>query len=364
MKTKASAKGEVDANVRLAVSIGCPCGIGPEVALAGALAMRKEDARVRLLLVGDLGALRAAARAIGQDPAVLIRVQSASDAWTEPPTGRRGGQRGAPLAVLQPTATLAAPDRRPGKPTKASGAAQLAWIDVATDLVARGDADALVTGPVSKDAIARSGARGSRAFRGHTEHLAARLGAPEVTMAFHTDRLTTSLVTTHLPLSAVPRAIVAREVARAAYWTAWLVKRLNNKGRVAVAALNPHAGERGLLGNEEARAITPGIALARRRIAAAGLGVELDGPVPAESAFRIAASGRYAAVVAMYHDQATIPMKILGFGEAVNVSLGLPIVRTSVDHGTAYDRAGKGTADPRGMLEAMKLAARLVRAPA
>jgi len=113
------------------------------------------------------------------------------------------------------------------------------------------------------------------------------------------------------------RAIVAREVARAAYWTAWLVKRLNNKGRVAVAALNPHAGERGLLGNEEARAITPGIALARRRIAAAGLGVELDGPVPAESAFRIAASGRYAAVVAMYHDQATIPMKILGFGASI-----------------------------------------------
>jgi 4-hydroxy-L-threonine phosphate dehydrogenase PdxA len=130
---------------------------------------------------------------------------------------------------------------------------------------------------------------------------------------------------------------------------------------VAIAALNPHAGESGLLGNEETRAIRPGIALARRRIEAAGLGVELDGPVPAESAFRIAASGRYAAVVAMYHDQATIPMKILGFGEAVNVSLGLPIVRTSVDHGTAYDRAGKGTADPRGMLEAMKLAARLVR---
>jgi 4-hydroxythreonine-4-phosphate dehydrogenase len=281
---------------------------------------------------------------------MLNRVQNASDAWGD-----------GSIAVLQPTATLAAADRRPGKPTKASGAAQLAWIDVATDLVASGDADALVTGPVSKDAIARSGAPGSRGFLGHTEHLAARLGAPEVTMAFHTERLTTSLVTTHLPLSAVPRAIRPREVARAAYWTAWLVKRLKNKGRVAIAALNPHAGESGLLGNEETRAITPGIALARRRIEAAGLGVELDGPVPAESAFRIAASGRYAAVVAMYHDQATIPMKILGFGEAVNVSLGLPIVRTSVDHGTAYDRAGKGTADPRGMIEAMKLAARLVR---
>jgi 4-hydroxythreonine-4-phosphate dehydrogenase len=351
-------------DVRLAVSIGCPCGIGPEVALAGALAMWKEDARVRVLLVGDLGALRAAARAIGGDPALLNRVQSASDAWAARSTGTRTGARDASLAVLQPTATLAAADRRPGAPTKASGAAQLAWIDAATDLVASGEADALVTGPVSKDAIARSGARGSRAFRGHTEHLAARLGASEVTMAFHTERLTTSLVTTHLPLSAVPRAIVPREVARAAYWTAWLVKHLGTRGPVAIAALNPHAGESGLLGNEETSAIVPGIALARRRIAAAGLGVELDGPVPAESAFRIAASGHYAAVVAMYHDQATIPMKILGFGEAVNVSLGLPIVRTSVDHGTAYDRAGKGTADPRGMIEAMKLAARLARAPA
>jgi 4-hydroxythreonine-4-phosphate dehydrogenase len=356
-KAKASAKAKAGARVRLAVSVGCPCGIGPEVALAGAMAMQAEDAAVRVLLVGDLGALRAAARALGVAPAVLVRVQNAFDAWASPAATKVA----ASLAVLQPAATLAAIDRRPGKPTKAAGAAQLAWIDAATDLVARGEADALVTGPVSKDAIARSGAPGSHGFLGHTEHLAARLGAPEVTMAFHTERLTTSLVTTHLPLSAVPRAIAPSNVARAAYWTAWLVDRLKNGGSVAIAALNPHAGENGLLGHEEARAITPGIALARRRIAGAGLEVTLEGPVPAESAFRIAASGRYDAVVAMYHDQATIPMKLLGFGEAVNVSLGLPIVRTSVDHGTAYDRAGKGTADPRGMIEAMKLAARLVR---
>ncbi len=325
--------------VRLAVSIGCPCGIGPEVSLAGALAMSREDPDVHVLLVGDAGALRSAARAIGVDASTI--------------------------AVLQPGPSLAAADRRAGKPTRGAGAAQLAWIDTATDLVSSGDADALVTGPVSKDAIARSGAPGSKGFLGHTEHLAARLGAPEVTMAFHTERLTTSLVTTHLPLSAVPRAIRPEQVARAAYWTAWLVDRLHHaskSNRVAIAALNPHAGEQGLLGNEEQRAIAPGIVLARRRIRKAKLSVDLEGPVPAESAFRIAASGGYAAVVAMYHDQATIPMKLLGFGEAVNVSLGLPIVRTSVDHGTAYDRAGKGTADARGMIEAMKLAARLVRA--
>ena len=341
------------APVRLAVSIGCPCGIGPEVSLAAAIALRRSKAGARVLLVGDLGAVRAAARAIDVVPSRVARVETAEEAWTM--TSSR-------VAVLEPVRPLAAVDRRPGAPGRAAGAAQLAWIDAAADIVARGAADALVTGPVSKDAIARSGARGSRGFLGHTEHLAARLGAPEVTMAFHTERLTTSLVTTHLPLSAVPSAIRPDEVARAAFWTAWLVARLNPRGkraRVVIAALNPHAGENGLLGDEERRLIAPGMVLARRRIEAAKLAVDLEGPVPAESAFRLAASGRYAAVVAMYHDQATIPMKLLGFGEAVNVSLGLPIVRTSVDHGTAYDRAGKGTADPRGMIEAMLLAVRL-----
>jgi 4-hydroxythreonine-4-phosphate dehydrogenase len=178
-------------------------------------------------------------------------------------------------------------------------------------------------------------------------------------MAFHAREigLTTSLVTTHLALADVPRAITKKEVARAAFWTAEFVARVHARPKpVAIASLNPHAGEKGLLGDEERTAIAPGIALARRRTR-----VELAGPIPAESAFRLAASGKYSAVVAMYHDQATIPMKLLGFGDAVNVSLGLPIVRTSVDHGTAYDRAGKGTADARGMIEAMRLAVLLAQ---
>jgi 4-hydroxythreonine-4-phosphate dehydrogenase len=356
VKAKAGAKAKAKA-VRLAVSIGCPCGIGPEVALRAAITLAKTDPATHLLLVGDLGALRAAARVVGVDPARLVRIHP-TDPWSTSASGA--------LPVLQPGATLKAAERRPGRPERASGAAQLAWIDAATDLVSSGLADALVTGPVSKDAIARSGAPGSRGFLGHTEHLAARLDAPEVTMAFHNGSLTTSLVTTHLPLSAVSRAITPAAVARATYWTAWLVDRLQDarkraRARIAVAALNPHAGENGLLGPEEERSLTPGLALARRRISASGFAIDLVGPVPAESAFRIAANGGFDAVVAMYHDQATIPMKLLGFGEAVNISLGLPIIRTSVDHGTAYDRAGKGTADPRGMVEAMHLAARLVR---
>jgi len=330
---------------RLAVSIGCPCGVGPEVSLLGALAVPGT------LLVGDVAAVKAAARVRGIAAAKVVRVLEPAFLGEE--------RDGDTVFVWQPTETLAAADRTPGQPGRAAGAAQLAWIDAAMDLVRDGGADALVTGPVSKDAIARSGARGAKKFRGHTEHLAARRGASEVTMAFWTERLTTSLVTTHLALKDVPAAITKEEVARATYWTARFVHQLGAKGALAVAALNPHAGEGGLLGDEERRVLAPALRIARKRLADDGVDVTITGPVPAETAFRLAASGHFAAVVAMYHDQATIPMKILGFGEAVNVSLGLPIIRTSVDHGTAYDRAGKGTADARGMIEALGLAVRL-----
>ena len=342
---------------RLAVSVGCPSGVGPEVSVAGADLLAGARVRAKVLLVGDLGGLLVAARAMGVDPTRLVRVTSAREGFA---------LRGGLVGVLEVVPPLAPEDRVPGAPSKAGGAAQLAWIDAATDLVARGEADAIVTGPVSKEAIARSGAKGAKGFLGHTEHLARRLGAPEVTMAFH-DRekgFTASLVTTHLPLAKVPRAVTAEGVARAAFWTGKLLvelagPRARRAPRLAVAALNPHAGEHGLLGHEEEEVLAPGIALAAKRLARAGLAVTLTGPVPAESAFRLGASGAFEGVVAMYHDQATIPMKLLGFGESVNVSLGLPVVRTSVDHGTAYDRAGKGTADPRGMLEALRLGARL-----
>jgi 4-hydroxythreonine-4-phosphate dehydrogenase len=336
-------------SARLAISIGCPSGVGPEVSVVAAA-----ESRARVLLVGDLGALRAAARTRKIDPDRLVRVRDPNEAF--------GARRGRTIFVYEPAPPLRASERAPGRPGRIAGAAQLAWIDSATDLVSSGVADALVTGPVSKDAISRSGVRGAKKFRGHTEHLAERLGANEVTMAFWTERLTTSLVTTHLALADVPRAITSKEVARAVYWTARFVVDLGARGPVAVASLNPHAGEGGLLGHEERRVIVPGIAAGRRRLERAGDNVAIEGAVPAETAFRLAAAGRFSAVVAMYHDQATIPMKLLGFGEAVNVSLGLPIVRTSVDHGTAYDRAGKGTADARGMIEAIALGARLAAA--
>jgi 4-hydroxythreonine-4-phosphate dehydrogenase len=337
---------------RIVVSVGCPCGIGPEVAVVAAA---KERAG-RVLLVGDLGAIREAARGRGIAAGRVVRVDSIDEAW-------RQGSRTIP--VWQPTEDLAARDRRPGKPSRAAGAAQLAWIDAACDATARGQADALVTGPVSKEAIVGSGAPGSAAFLGHTEHLQRRLRAREVVMAFWSPALTTSLVTTHLPLAAVPRAVTPGRVATATYWLAWLLARARERGdrrapRVAVASLNPHAGEGGLLGREERTRLLPGMARAKARLRASRMAAVIEGPVPAESAFRLALGKRWDGVVAMYHDQATIPMKLAGFGDAVNVSLALPIVRTSVDHGTAYDRAGTWTADARGMMAAIALAVRLV----
>jgi 4-hydroxythreonine-4-phosphate dehydrogenase len=333
---------------RLAVSVGCPCGVGPEVSVVAAAG----EKRARLLLVGDERALRVAAKGRGIAQGRVVRVAGPEEAWRLP-----RGQ----VAVWQPTADLAPRDRTPGRPTARSGAAQLAWVDAACDLVAGGAADALTTGPVSKEAIVRSRAPGSAGFLGHTEHLQRRLRAREVVMAFWSPRLVTSLVTTHLPLARVPRAITPAAVARAAYWLAWLLARLmKTPPRVAVASLNPHAGEGGLLGSEETRTIAPGIARARQRLRAMRVDATLEGPVPAETAFRLAVGGRWDGVVAMYHDQATIPMKLVEFGEAVNVSLGLPIVRTSVDHGTAYDRAASWTADTSGMKQALALARALV----
>ncbi len=335
---------------RLLVTVGCPCGVGPEVSVVAA-AEAARAGKARVVLVGDFAAVAEAAHGRRIAARRLVRVADPAEGFETDP------QR---VAVWQPTLDLQPGDREPGAPTRASGAAQLAWIDAACDRVHARQAAALVTGPVSKECIVRSGAPGAAAFRGHTEHLQRRLRAREVVMAFWSPGLVTSLATTHLPLAQVPRAITAPTVARATFWLAWLLARLiSREPRIAVAALNPHAGEGGLLGREERTRIAPGIARARLTLREAGIRATVDGPVPAESAFRLAAAGSWDGVVAMYHDQATIPMKLTEFGEAVNVSLGLPIVRTSVDHGTGYDRAGTWTADATGMRAALALAARL-----
>ena len=343
----------------IAISIGCPSGVGPEVAVQAAAAVR--DAAI--VLVGDRRVIERAAAIAGVGRNRFVAVDDRS--MTTFGMGRIGG-RGVerskpPLGWFAPSAAVPLASAPFGRPTREAGAAQLAWVDQATSLVLGGAAHALVTGPVSKSAIAGSGPRAKR-FRGHTEHLAARCGASEVVMAFWAKELTIALVTTHLPLARVARVVTPKKVAGAVFFTADLARRLGKKNpRIVVAGLNPHAGEEGLLGTEEQRLIAPGVELARRRLGRARVAANVSGPVGAETAVRHAHAGHYDAVVAMYHDQATIPMKLIGFGEAVNVTLGLPIIRTSVDHGTGYDIAGKGRADARGMKAAIDLAVRLAR---
>jgi 4-hydroxythreonine-4-phosphate dehydrogenase len=331
----------------LALSVGCPAGIGPEIALSAAA--RTSGAAV--LVVGDEGLLR--------DVAARARLSARVVALAEA-TAARHLARGK-IGLWQGSAPLSA-RVAPGKPNADAGAAQLAWIDQACDLVRSGACDALVTGPVSKRWIATGRTRAARRFRGHTEHLAARVGAEEVVMAFVGGALATALVTTHLPLRRVARAITAAGVATTCFWLAHLLARLGKAApKIAVAGLNPHAGEGGLLGDEERVHIAPGIARARARLRRARLPAELSGPVGAETAYRLARDGHFDGVVAMYHDQATIAGKLLGFGELANVTLGLPIVRVSVDHGTAYDLAGTGRASDAGMRAALALAARLAQ---
>jgi 4-hydroxythreonine-4-phosphate dehydrogenase len=300
---------------------------------------------VAQVLVGDEQTLHDAADLVGVPQRRLQR-------WTGTPT--RGG-----IYIFPSGPVLKYADRKPGKPSARAGVAQLAYIDTAYELAKAGSGRALVTGPVSKAAIARSGLTSARHFLGHTEWLKALDGAAVAVMCFASDRLVTSLATTHVPLGKVVRCLSPESVRDATLWLGRLLQALGaRKLRIAVCALNPHAGESELLGDEEQRYIVPGARAAARQL---GSQIAIDVPVGAETAYRKAYAGLYDGVVAMYHDQATIPMKLVAFGNAVNVTMGLSVPRTSVDHGTGYDIAWQGKADARGMSAALELAARLVK---
>jgi 4-hydroxythreonine-4-phosphate dehydrogenase len=325
----------------IVVSTGCPASIGPEISLRAAMALRAGPR----VLVGDEATLLEAAKRVGVSVKKLRRL-------TE------NKPRGGGVYIYPSGPTLTRADRRPGEPTPQAGRAQLQYIEDAYALAKRNGA-ALVTAAVSKAAIAGCGLKRARRFRGHTEWLRELDGADPVTMCFYSPKISTSLVTTHLPLRKVAAAIDAEGVRRATRHLARLLHRAGHeRPTLAVCSLNPHAGEDELLGDDEAKYIVPGATAARKKLYGKA---KVVGPIGAETAFRRAAAGEYDGVVAMYHDQATIPMKLLAFGEAVNVTMGLSLVRTSVDHGTAYDIAWKGEADPAGMLSAMKLAEHLNR---
>jgi 4-hydroxythreonine-4-phosphate dehydrogenase len=244
------------------------------------------------------------------------------------------------------------------EPTAAGGDAQLAALDGAIAAALSGRARALVTAPISKAAVNLAG----HDFIGHTEHLAraAGLADDDVTMMFLGPKLRVALVTTHVAVSALRAEITAPRVLRTIQHLADAMLRASRPGddppRLLVTGVNPHAGEGGLFGDDEPRAIVPAIAQARTLPAIHAGRVRLEGPLGAETAFRHAAGSSTDAVVAMMHDQATIASKLLDWTQAVNVTWGLPFVRTSVDHGVAYDAAAQCSADDRGMVSAIAMA--------
>jgi len=239
----------------------------------------------------------------------------------------------------------------PGKPDKRSAAAALAALDQAVEQLKNGRADAVVTGPVSKEALQSLGFP----FPGQTEYFASAFGSDDFGMMLTGKTLTVALATIHEPLSKVPSLLTVAGIVRTGLLTARFLKRRGFAvPRVAVAGLNPHAGENGAFGDEEIRIIQPAV----HRLNETGEGV-FTGPAVPDAIFREAALGHFDAVVAMYHDQGLIPLKLLDFDNAVNVTLGLPKPRTSPDHGTAFAIAGKNLADPSSMIAAIRLACEL-----
>jgi 4-hydroxythreonine-4-phosphate dehydrogenase len=301
---------------RIAISLGDPSGIGLEITRK-ALALPAVRRALTPLVFGDASVSL---------PGVEVRAAS----------------------------QLAPKDRRAGRPTRAGGRAQLAYVLAAIEAVKAGEADALCTAPVSKEAIAATGVH----FTGHTELLAEQFGA-EVMMLMRGPRLSVALATNHLPLSAVPRALHTTKLARQlAFLDAQLRPLLGRRPTIAVCGLNPHAGDGGVLGEEEQHVISPAIALARRK------GVRVTGPFAADGLFANTAqrAPKFDVALAMFHDQGLVATKAVDFTRTVNVTLGLPVPRTSPDHGVAYDIAGRNLADPTPMASALLEAAAQARA--
>lgn len=320
---------------RIGITMGDPAGIGPEV-IVKALSDPSMYEAARPLVIGDPTAIATWA---DKDP----RLQMREILETE-----RAGEHPFVVDVL-PVSRLDPVLIQPGLPSLEGGMAMVEAIKRAVDLTMKGELDGLVTGPANKALMHLAGC----AFDGHTPLLAHLTGAGDVIMMLAGSRLRVALVTIHCPLRDVPGLLTEQAVYRTVV--------LTDRGlrcdfgieapRLAVAALNPHAGEEGLFGDEEETVIGPAVQRARAS------GIDAQGPLPADTAFFKAASGAFEAVICMYHDQGLIPLKLLHFADGVNITLGLPIVRTSVDHGTAYDIAGRGIADPSSLKAAIRTAA-------
>lgn len=306
----------------IALTMGDPSGIGPEIVLK-ALADAEIAPLANWVVAGDSRIVEAAQRATG------IPLQNAR---------------------VEHVASLASTgDFHFGKLDARYGQAAIDYVRAATEMCLRGEADAMVTAPLNKEAVALTG----RPFSGHTEYIAELCGAAESRMLLASERLCTVHVSTHVPLRAACDLDTAR-ILRTIELGSNAMKLLGfDHPRIAVCGLNPHAGEHGLFGAEDERFIAPAIRAAQEK------GIPCSGPHAGDTIFLQASRGAYDLVVAMYHDQGHIAMKLIDFEGAVNISLGIPIIRTSVDHGTAFDIAGTNKADARSMKQAMRMAARM-----
>ena len=330
-----------DSRPLLAITLGDPAGIGPEVVLK-ALQHAEVFSSCRPLMVGDQGVLDRAAAWLGIQPRYELLVGDFGCGRFETGT--------APLLDL---ANVALADAPVGQVSAGAGRAAVEYVTRACDLALARQVDAVVTAPLNKEAMHRAGFL----YPGHTELLAERTGAERVSMLLVGPDLRVVHVSTHVSLEeAIRRVTPARvlEVIEMAYSSCQALG--IPAPRIAVAGLNPHASENGLFGAQEEKKIRPAIAAARAR------GWTVSDPQPPDTVFLRMTRGEFDIVVAMYHDQGHIPMKLLAFDSGVNVSIGLPIIRTSVDHGTAFDIAGTGRASEESMLAAIRVAVQMVAA--
>lgn len=321
----------------LAITMGDPAGVGPEVIVK---ALEHDDVwqACRPVVIGDARWMSEAARIVGTKRAVRA-VTSVFDAGVHDS-----------IDVLDLENVPA--DFVRGKVSAAGGRAAYEYIERAVQLALHHQANAIVTAPLNKEALHMAG----KMYAGHTEILADLCGVKGTVMLLTCPRLRVSHVSTHVSLRDALARVTTERVMRVIQLTHdALIQMGITAPRLAVAGLNPHAGESGLFGNEEEKIIAPAIQAAQRA------GIDARGPFPPDTVFWRAMQGEFDAVIAMYHDQGHIPMKLLGFFDGVNVTLGLPIIRTSVDHGTAFDLAGTGRADERSMVAALLLAAQMAR---
>ncbi len=318
----------------IVITMGDPAGIGPEI-IAKVIDSTELFPLCRPVVIGDAGVMKK----LIEEMRLSIAVNSiASLSQADPARGK--------LDVLD-LKNVELTGHRWGSPGASSGTAVVEYIKKAVELTMNREADAIVTAPISKEMMNAAGHH----YAGHTELLAELTGTKEYGMMFVGGGLRVILATIHMALKDVPRHITQASVLRTLRLAHKAMQSFGiDKPRIGVAALNPHAGEGRLFGAEEWEVILPAVVKAR------GEGIHASDPIPADTLFYKARNNYFDIVVAMYHDQGLAPLKMVAFGNAVNVTLGLPIIRTSVDHGTAYDIAGKGCANPASLLEAVKLA--------